>query len=627
MEDFDYEQFNKNLLGEGQKEPSSDNPVVQSDNVNIVIEPDFENDTIDNSDTTVIQDEQADPFITIEDTSESSDFDPTDDEINSVNTQTKMVFGGEYDEIIEGLSTRDINLLNKNIDRLESGKLKKEEIEKFANLQDKVLANLDFAETQTYYAFKGNEAMGIKREPSFLQTGEMDILLNEKRLDPKQFVIDYNKRYIKKIDSAKVNLQYELNKTGIYANEARKASIKALMQQAQDNPALDLNTIDWIVFGGEFVPFYGAGLALRDIPENVKEARKAWEEGRTKEAVMYAGAMTFEVVASLFSAKVVAKGLKGKIGTKSETTIEKLNSIRSADKAELEKRIKAADEAAESNPEISEQLIKEYEKSIGGNSISKMVDGKLVLDFDAAKKQGLLIAKEVHNLQDDRLKEFVDAIRKKDTKRIAELEKKHGIGSEQVFAILEENSEGLMNPLLKADKFNSIVAIAADLQKKNPKAFSKDKTIIENLFELAVRQDITENNELADVLSKYNINFDEFVLTVVGSGSEAGRTLQKLGRLRSGGAIKIDNRKNKALESSQNAMLSFWRRAENIRRGGMVSMIKTAARNFQSGTIRMGLETLENISDTTILAMSDEFNNFKNSGKLRASLKANRCRW
>ena len=622
MEDFDYEQFNKNLLEEGQKEPSSDNSVIQSDNVNIVIEPDFENDTIDNSNTTPIRDEEADPFITIEDTSESSDFDPTDDEINSVNTQTKMVFGGEYDEIIEGLSTRDINLLNKNIDRLEAGKLTKEEIEKFANLQDKVLANLEFDEMRTSYAFKGNEAMGIKTEPSILQTGEVDILLGEKRLDPKQFVIDYNKRYIEKIESAKQNLQYELNKTGVYANEARKASIKALMQQAQDNPALDLNTIDWIVFGGEFVPFYGAGLALRDIPENVKEARKAWQEGRTKESVLLAGATTFEVVASLFSAKVVAKGLKGKIGTKSQTTVDKLNSIRSADKAELEKRIKAADEAAKLNPEIAERLIKEFEESIGGNSVSKMVDGKLVLDFDAAKKQGLLIAKQVHNLQDDRLKEFVDAIKVQDKKRIAELERKHGIGSEQVFAILEENAEGLMNPLLKADKFNSIVAIASDLQKKNPKAFSKDKTIIENLFNLAVKQDITENNELAEVLSKYNINFDEFVLTVVGSGSEAGKTLQKLGQLRSGGAIKIDNRKNKALENSQNAMFSFWRRAENIRRGGMVSMIKTAARNFQSGTIRMSLETLENISDTTILAMSDEFNNFKNSGKLRASLKA-----
>ena len=196
-------------------------------------------------------------------------------------------------------------------------------------------------------------------------------------------------------------------------------------------------------------------------------------------------------------------------------------------------------------------------KSIGGKSISKIEDGKLVPDFDEAKRQGLLIAKEVHNLQDDRLKEFVDAIRSNDSKKIAELEKKHGIGSEQVFAILEENSEGLMNPLLKADKFNSIVAIASDLQKKNPKAFSKDKTIIENLFELAVKQDIAENNELAEVLSKYNINFDEFVLTVVGSGSEAGRTLQKLGQLRSGGAIKIDRKKNAALEGSQNPFMSF----------------------------------------------------------------------
>ena len=626
MENFDYEEFNKGILEEAEQDSVSNNPIPQSDNTNIVIEPDYENDTIDNSNTIPIQDEQVDPFKTIEDTSESTDYNPDDDEINSSNTQTKMVFGGEYDAIIENLSERDTNLLNKEIDRLKSGDITDEERADFAKKSEKAMANLEFAETQTDYAFeiaKRNAEAGGMDEPSLLQTGEMDELLNLKKLDPIQAAIDYNKRYVEKLNSAKENLQYELNKTGVYANEARKASIVALMQKAQDNPALDLNTIDWIVFGGEFVPFYGAGLALRDIPENVKEARKAWQEGRTGEAVLVAGLMTLEVGAGLLGAKVLVKPLvSSRFGTKTSSTIDKINSIKNADEAELTKRIKAADESAKANPEIAERLIKEFEKSIGGNSISKMVDGKLVLDFDAAKKQGLLIAKEVHNLQDDRLKEFVDAIRVKDTKKIAELERKHGIGSEQVFAILEENSEGLMNPLLKADKFNSIVAIASDLQKKNPKAFSKDKTIIENLFNLAVKQDIAENNELAEVLSKYNINFDEFVLTVVGSGSEAGKTLQKLGQLRSGGAIKIDNRKNKALESSQNAMLSFWRRAENIRRGGMVSMIKTAARNFQSGTIRMGLETLENISDTTILAMSDEFNTFKNSGKLRASIKA-----
>ena len=575
-------------------------------------------------DTTPILNEVVEPTSTLDE----ENLEPTniiideEEEVYSTSTQTNIALEQKFDPILVDLLGRDKDKVMAEISRLESPDgLKPEEIEEFEERAKQANLLLPYAQERTDFQFAAAKTFGLP-PPSLAQTSEMDELLLGVKSDPLQMAIGYQERYLEKLDQAKQDLQYELSKTGIYANEARKASIIKLMQEARTNDALDLNTINYIVFGGEFLPFYGAFLAIRDIPENVRLAREAWEEGRVGEAALYGGAMMLEVGASIFSAKVLVTPLKGMIGTKSQSTIDKMNSIRTADKAEIEARIKAADEAAEVNPEIAEQLIKEFEASIGGKSISKTVDGKLVLDFDAAKKQGLLIAKEVHNLQDERLREFVDAIRANDSKKIAELEKKHGIGSEQVFAILEENSEGLMNPLLKPDKFNSIVAIASDLQKKNPKAFSKDKTIIENLFELAVRQDITENNELADTLAKYNINFDEFVLTVVGSGSEAGRTLQKLGQLRSGGAIKIDRKKNEALEGRQNPFFSFWRRAENIRRGGMVSMIKTAARNFQSGTIRMGLETLENISDTTILAMSNEFNTLKNAGKIKASIKA-----
>ena len=220
---------------------------------------------------------------------------------------------------------------------------------------------LPYAEERTDYAFKIAEREGLP-DPSMAQTGETDELLYGAKANPLQMAIGYQERYLDKLDRAKENLQYELSKTGIYANEARKASIVSLMQQAQSNDALDLNTIDYIVFGGEFLPFYGAFLAVRDIPENVKEARKAWQEGRTKEAALIGGLMTLEVGASIFSAKVAVKALRGKVGTKSQSTIDTIDSIKSADEAELTKRIKAADESAKANPEIAERLIKEFEK-------------------------------------------------------------------------------------------------------------------------------------------------------------------------------------------------------------------------------------------------------------------------
>ena len=34
------------------------------------------------------------------------------------------------------------------------------------------------------------------------------------------------------------------------------------------------------------------------------------------------------------------------------------------------------------------------------------------------------------------------------------------------------------------------------------------------------------------MLNKYNISFEDYILTVVGSGSEAGKTLQKLSQIK-----------------------------------------------------------------------------------------------
>jgi 3-dehydroquinate synthetase len=89
---------------------------------------------------------------------------------------------------------------------------------------------------------------------------------------------------------------------------------------------------------------------------------------------------------------------------------------------------------------------------------------------------------------------------------------------------------------------------------------------------------------------------------VVGSGSEAGKILQKLSMIRKAKSIdEIKQTQEKVRGRIQADWLRNWRRVENIRRGGMVSMVKTASRNFGSAAIRMPLETLENVFDTTFL--------------------------
>ena len=343
-----------------------------------------------------ILNEKVTPFTSLEEFSyeeeQVEEKEEEEEEVYSTSTQTEMSLEQKFDPIILDLLVRDKDKVMAEISRLEEDKLTDDEREKFKKIAEKANLLLPYSLERTDSAFATAEAFDLP-PPSLAQTGEPDEALLRAKANPLQMAMGYQERYLNKLDRAKANIQYELSKTGIYANEARKASIVSLMQQAQTNDALDLNTIDYIVFGGEFVPFYGAFLAVRDIPENVKLAREAWQEGKTGEAALYGGAMVIDVGASILGARVVAKGLKGKIGIKSQATIDKINSIKVADEAELSKRIKAADESAKANPEIAERLIKEFEKSIGDNSISKMVDGKLVLDFDAAKKQGLLIAK------------------------------------------------------------------------------------------------------------------------------------------------------------------------------------------------------------------------------------------
>ena len=270
--------------------------------------------------TTPILDEVVMPTGTIEEETvePTSIVEEEEEEVYSTSTQTEMSLEQKFDPIILDLLVRDKDKVMAEISRLEVDDLTDEERAEFKERAEKANLLLRYAEERTDYAYTSAKREG-RPLPSVLQTSETDEALLGVKANPLQMAMGYQERYLDNLDKAKQDLQYELNKTGIYANEARKASIKKLMQEAQTNDALDLNTINYIVFGGEFLPFYGAFLAVRDIPENVKEARKSWQEGRVKEAALIGGLMTLEVGASIFSAKMAVTALRGKFGTKSQS--------------------------------------------------------------------------------------------------------------------------------------------------------------------------------------------------------------------------------------------------------------------------------------------------------------------
>lgn len=231
----------------------------------------------------------------------------------------------------------------------------------------------------------------------------------------------------------------------------------------------------------------------------------------------------------------------------------------------------AAREAADANRDISNQLIREFEEKTG-KTVSVEQGDNLVLDPDLAREAGRETALEV-------------------TERDGAL------------FDLALGDDVITSPLLSADKFDGIVATAADLKQRFPDAFDNNKTVIDNLFELTVNKDLIGGQELIDSLNKYGLSFEDYVLTVVGTGSEAGKILQKLGqikRVKPQNIADADDAARKAREAGD--FRKGVMRIENVRRGGLVSQIATAARNLSSAAIRAPMESLGNVMDSAIYA-------------------------
>ncbi len=232
---------------------------------------------------------------------------------------------------------------------------------------------------------------------------------------------------------------------------------------------------------------------------------------------------------------------------------------------------KVAREVAEANRELSSKMIREFEEKTG-KTISKDIMGNLVYDQDAARKAGQETAFEV-------------------TERDGAL------------FDLALGDDTITSPMLNPNKFDGIVAAAADLQKQFPDEFKNNKTTIDNLLELTVNKKLVGGQELIDTLNKYGLSFEDYVLTVVGSGSEFGRGLQKIGqinRVKPQNIRDADDLAKKAREAGD--FRKGVMRVENIRRGGLVSQIATASRNLTSGAIRAPLEGLGNVMDSAIYA-------------------------
>lgn len=250
--------------------------------------------------------------------------------------------------------------------------------------------------------------------------------------------------------------------------------------------------------------------------------------------------------------------------------------------------------------QVTEEMIDAFEAKINNGRpdnaqivIHKLdKDGNKILDDNAARKAGDILAEETYTAQTGTVRDFLTG------------DLVAGAGE---YAHLATGSDTIMKPILNSNKFNAIIAAATDLKAKNPKAFDNDKTIIDNLYTLTVSKDMMAGEELIDMLNDYGLSFEDYVLTVVGSGSEAGKVLQKLSVIkRSRPTTELADAQQKALIDAQGDFRNSVMRIEGVRRGLLVSQIATAARNLTSAGIRAPLEGLGNVMDSSLYNLTNK---------------------
>ena len=270
-----------------------------------------------------------------------------------------------------------------------------------------------------------------------------------------------------------------------------------------------------------------------------------------------------------------------------------VNKMKGATAQQIQEKKDAAKKVAEENKQISNQLIKEFEEKTGKTISTTDEAGNKKIDYNLARDVGNETAE--------------DLVQSKGTTLFDKLQGTDIEKSLSEDVALFGQGDTLFQPILKPDKFDGIVAVASDLKKANPQAFNNNKTIIDNLFDLTVNKKLIAGDELIDMLNKYDISFEDYVLTVVGSGSTAGQVLNKLSQIKRVRPVnEMVAMQQAATIKNQDTIRNTIMRIENIRRGGLVSQIATAARNLTSAGIRAPLEGFGNVIDTALYNLSNE---------------------
>ena len=271
-----------------------------------------------------------------------------------------------------------------------------------------------------------------------------------------------------------------------------------------------------------------------------------------------------------------------------------ISRVKAANATDAAAKREATSKVAETNRVLRDKMIRELEDT-KGIIISKVAkDGLKEIDPELARVESKKLTEKLAK----------DAEIQAATAKAAQ----RGVFDEDQLNAIEAirsatSQDGLFNSMLKAESLDSIVAVAADFQKTfGVKIGGGGKTVIDDLFELTVDKNLIGDPRLLDTLAKHQMTFEDYVMTIVGSGSDAGRLMNKLSQISKNNMHKTDFEKQIDAErkATQGSIRNLVLRIENIRRGALVSQVATAARNLTSGVIRMPLEGVANIMDDAL---------------------------
>ena len=357
-----------------------------------------------------------------------------------------------------------------------------------------------------------------------------------------------------------------------------------LLEEASKPNGMSMSALNTLVTSDQWL---NPATMLLDVPILFAEAQEEWGEGNYGSSVMNYVLAGLNV---LPAASVISKGIKSgkllskKMGVKRRT----LGNYTVAEQAKINEsklalRAKAnAARAASKYSTLKVQLIDEFEEA-NDVVISSIVKGNKVIDYDKVRSSGADITKKIYD--DGFIKSF-----KEDIAGRADLD----------LSDLVNSSGDLISPILNPEKFDGLIAVVGKLKERVPEAFNNKKKLIDNLFDYTLTGDIKQTDALINDLSKYGLSFEDFILSVSGSASQAGKILNKVSQMKRTKSLTLKNvaKENRKL-SSEEGIKKFWSsyvlRGENVRRGMMVSAFATAARNASSYGIRAPAETLVNI--------------------------------